>query len=66
VPIVMRDRNADRQEVSAEVEEELECQRSGGNWFFEDLVELIKGQAKEQIRDEDEKEDDGLFDDAES
>jgi len=62
----MRDRNADRQEVSAEVEEELEWQRPGGNWFFEDLVELIKRQAKEQIRDEDEEEEDGLSDDAEN
>ena len=58
VPIVMRDRNKARQEVSAEVEEELEWQRSGGNNFFERLVEFIKQQAQEQMRREDEEEED--------
>jgi len=58
VPIVMRDRSADRREMSPEVEEELEWQQSGGNRFFEDLIELIKRQAKEQIKYEEEDEED--------
>jgi len=60
VPIVMRDRNADQREMSTEVEEDLEWQQSGGNRFFEDLIELIKRQAKEQIKYEEEDEEDEL------
>ncbi|KAG0124389.1 hypothetical protein HOY82DRAFT_617744 [Tuber indicum] len=52
IPVVMRDKKADRCGVSAEIEEELEWQRFGGSHFFEDLVRLIKRQAKEQIRRE--------------
>jgi len=58
VPIVMNDRNAERREMSAEVEEELEWQRAGGSNFFERLVEFIKKQAQEQIKQEDEEEQD--------
>ena len=65
VPIVMRDTNAQRREMSSEVEEELEWQRSGGSRFFENLVELIKKQAKEQIKYENEEED-GLSDGSEN
>ena len=66
VPIVMRDKDAERQEVSTEVEEELEWQRSGGSMFFEDLVKLIKKQAKEQMKDEDEEEEGGRSDESEN
>ena len=58
VPIVMKDRNAERREMSAEVEEELQQQRAGGSNFFERLVEFIKKQAQEQIKQEDEEEQD--------
>ncbi|KAG0128250.1 hypothetical protein HOY82DRAFT_612196 [Tuber indicum] len=54
VPIIMRDKNMTQKGLSAEVEEELELQKSGGNRFFEELVELIRKQAKEQMREEDE------------
>ncbi|KAG0135514.1 hypothetical protein HOY82DRAFT_536688 [Tuber indicum] len=57
VPIIMRDKNMSQKGLSAEVEEELELQKSGGNRFFEELVELIRKQAKEQMREEDEYED---------
>jgi len=66
VPIVMRDTNAQQREMSSEVEEELEWQRSGGSRFFENLVELIKKQAKEQIKYENEEEEDGLSDGSEN
>lgn len=57
VPIVLRDKNAADYKLSAEVEEELEWQRCSGRHFFEELVELIKQQADEQIRDEDDNDD---------
>ena len=66
VLIVMRDKDAERQEVSAVVEEELEWQRSGRSRFFEDLVKLIKKQAKEQMKDEDEEEEGGRSDESEN
>ena len=59
IPIVMRDKNEATHKVSAEVEEELELQRSCGCNLFERLVEFIKNQAQEQIRCEDEEEEDG-------
>jgi len=52
--------------MSAEVEEELEWQQSGGNRFFEDLIKLIKRQAKEQIKYEEEDEEDELSDESEN
>jgi len=58
VPIVLRDKDAADSKLSAEVEEELEWQRCSGRHFFEELVELIKRQADEQIRDEDDENDD--------
>ena len=66
VPVVMRDRDEAKREVSDEIEEELEWQRSGGNRFFENLVELIKRQAKEQMRYDNEAEDGELSDDSEN
>lgn len=58
IPIVLRDKSGADYKLSAEVEEELEWQRCRGRRFFEELVELIKREADEQIRDEDENEDD--------
>ncbi|KAG0134930.1 hypothetical protein HOY82DRAFT_601806 [Tuber indicum] len=56
VPIVLRDKTMDKSGLSAEVEEELEWQESGGTGFFERLIDLIKQEAKEQIREEDREE----------
>jgi len=58
VPMVMKARNAERREMSAEVEVELEWQRAGRSIFFERLVEFIKKQAQEEIKQEDEEEQD--------
>ncbi|RPB01520.1 hypothetical protein L873DRAFT_1788206 [Choiromyces venosus 120613-1] len=64
VPIVLRDKEASRHEMSAEVEEELEWQQAGGKRFFEELIDLIKRQAHEQMQEEDEEEgEDGVLSD---
>ena len=55
--IILKDKTAVDNMLSAEVEEELKWQRSRGTHFFDELVELIKSQADEQIRAEDEDED---------
>jgi len=65
VPIVMRDKSTDKRRISAEVEEELEWHHSGGAKTFEDLVEIIKQEAIEAMRREDEEEG-GLTDESEN
>ncbi|KAG0135427.1 hypothetical protein HOY82DRAFT_536723 [Tuber indicum] len=66
VPIVLRDKGARRNELSAEVEEELELQQSTGNKFFDDMIELIKRQANEQMKEEQEEEEDAELSDSEN
>lgn len=57
IPILLRDKSGADYKLSAEVEEELEWQCRRERRFFEELVELIKREADEQIRDEDEDKD---------
>jgi len=65
VPIVMRDKSMEKHRISAVVEEELEWQRSGGAKIFEELGEIIKQEAIEAMRREDEEEG-GLTDESEN
>jgi len=58
VPIILRDREAGRHQLSVEVEEELELQETQGNRFFERLIQLINEEADEQMKEE---EDDGAY-----
>ena len=57
VPIVLRDQEAGTNQLSVEVEEELELQETQGNNFFERLIELIREEAEEQMKREDEEDD---------
>ncbi|RPA89675.1 hypothetical protein L873DRAFT_616885 [Choiromyces venosus 120613-1] len=66
VPIVLRDRTTVGSGLSAEVEEELELQQSGGTRFFEDLIALIKQEADRQIREENDEEEEGNIEEEES
>jgi hypothetical protein len=61
VPIVLRDKEAGGNQLSVEIEEELELQESQGNRFFERLIELIRKEADEQMRREDEDEEDEAY-----
>jgi len=54
VPIVLRDHEAERDQLSAEVEEELELQETQGSRFFERLIQLIREEAEEQMKEEEE------------
>ncbi|KAG0637063.1 hypothetical protein HOY80DRAFT_1085886 [Tuber brumale] len=62
VQAVMSDRDKEGYVVSMEIEEELEWQQLGGGRFFQDLVELAKRQAEEEIKYDDEGEDSGSSD----
>jgi hypothetical protein len=61
VPIVLRDKEAGRNQLSVEIEKELELQESQGVRFFERLIELIRREANEQIREEDEDDEDEVY-----
>lgn len=52
VPIVLRDHRASRDQLSAEVEEELELQETQGNNIFERLIKLIQQEAEGQMKEE--------------
>jgi hypothetical protein len=57
VPIIIKDKHAQTRKISAEVEEELEWQRTGGPRIFEDLIKYIKEQARAQMKEDDEEDD---------
>ena len=59
VPIVIRDKNTKKRELSAEIEKELEYQHAAGENLFNDVVRKIIRQAREEIRGEDEEEAEG-------
>ena len=61
----MRDKSTDKRRISAEVEEKLEWQCSGGAKIFEELVKIIKQEVIEAMRREDEEEG-GLTDESEN
>jgi len=61
VPIVLRDKEAGRNQLSVEIENELKLQESHGSRFFERLIELIRKEADQQMRDEDEDDDDEAY-----
>ena len=52
VPIVLRDKEIKRRQLAAEVEEELKLQEKWGSRFFEQLIQLIRKEAEEQMREE--------------
>jgi len=52
VPIILRDREASRDQLAAEVEEELELQETQGNGFFECLIRLIIDEAEKKMKEE--------------
>ncbi|RPA95357.1 hypothetical protein L873DRAFT_1813062 [Choiromyces venosus 120613-1] len=68
VPIVLRDKEVSRGQLSAEVEEELELQETQGGRFFERLIQLIREEADEQMKEEedDESDDGGISKDSEN
>ncbi|RPA91059.1 hypothetical protein L873DRAFT_1820083 [Choiromyces venosus 120613-1] len=68
VPIVLRDKEASRGQLSVEVEEELELQETQGGRFFEWLIQLIREEADEQMKEEedDESYDGGISEDSEN
>ena len=66
VPVVMRDRDAGTQSLSAEIEEELEVQHTLGRKFFLDVMREVMREAREEIEREDEEEDGELSDEWEN
>ncbi|RPA90538.1 hypothetical protein L873DRAFT_433031 [Choiromyces venosus 120613-1] len=68
VPIVLSHKEASRGQLSAEVEEELELQETQGGRFFERLIQLIREEADEQMKEEedDESYDGGISEDSEN
>jgi len=59
VPIVMRDKNTKKRELSTEIEKELEYQHAAGENFINDVVRKTIRQAREEMRREDEEEAEG-------
>jgi len=59
VPLVMKDKNTKKRELSTETEKELEYQHPAGENFFNDFVRKIIRQACEEMRREDEEEAEG-------
>jgi len=66
VPVVMRDRDAGTQGLSAELEEELEVQHTLGRKFFLDVIRAVMREAIDEIEREDEEEDRELSDESEN
>jgi len=52
VAIVLRDQEASRDQLSVEVEEELQLPETQGYKFFERLIKLIRDEAEEQMKEE--------------
>ena len=57
VPIVLRDQEAGTNPLSVEVEEELDLQETQGHNILEGLIELIREEAEDQMKREDEEDD---------
>ena len=59
VPIVMRDKNTKKGELSTDIVKELEYQHAAGENFFNDVVRKIIRLGREEIRGEDKEEAEG-------